>query len=1220
MMEQQLLPEIELYQNRNLFADHYLENLLPKDESWQVDEDKLRLAMMAIQNTYQAQAEDLPSMKEAQLERHFIRPVLEALGHVFEVQPSLPTAQGTRYPDYAFFAGDNARRDALKQQGKKDFFKNALAIGDAKHWGRPLDKKLKGPGDPFVMGNPSWQTDHYLRMTECSWAILTDGHFWRLYNRETSYRLDIYYQIDLPQILAARDIEAFKYYYLFFRREAFLPLEEKECFLNRVYKGSLEYAKAVGEDLKENVYSALRFLAQGFLDYPDNRLDAEHDLEEVHQNALTYLYRLLFICYAEDRLLLPRNNHIYRSSYGLVSIEGEVGDKIDRKKHLSPVHTRYWDHLSALFRLINEGSEKLGIYSKTMYVPPYNGGLFDPEKHPFLEKHRVADINLARVIDLLSRSEMRDGSGKGFVDYSSIDVRHLGSIYEGLLEYKLRVAERPMVAIKSRGKENWAPAKGANGKKVVDQVEAGKLYLVTDRGERKATGSFYTPDYIVKYIVENTLGPLIEARMKEEHPIEGILSLKVLDPAMGSGHFLVEATDRLGHGLIEALGGSPDAEDDIRWARREVVERCIYGVDLNPLAVELAKLSLWLHTVAEGKPLNFLDHHLKGGNSLIGAWVEDLGSLPAQRKRVRLTEREEVSVRQMNLLEQRLNERLPVMLGKVLEISKRPTETLEDIRAKEAADQAIEELKAPFKAVADLWVSTYFGHEVAEEEYQEALQHIGESKKLLGLPTVQRAMKIAEERPFFHWELEFPEVFYEDSKRRENAGFDAVVGNPPWGTPDRKMVFWTESDSYDLAKGQFDYWDLFLDKSLSLCKRGGRHSFVVPDSVVQPEHRPARALLIEMSTPSTLVRIGEGSFESVFRGAFIYGTSKSKASRAHQVQTLRLNRAQRDSLEASKSSLASLMQDHGESMPISWFADQHEYEFELGISAVDRDIMLRMEKHGIDWAEAFWDGRGVELGKEGLVVRCGDCGKWMPKPRRLDDARYDKVLCRHCGANLKTQTQVRRAQIVGPERLNELWRPFIVGEAVNRYHISELLYIDTSYEGINYKDDSFYVPPKLLVRKTGVGIYATIDRSNALTNQVVFIFKKLGQAPGELDVISLEYVLGLLSSRAILYYYAQRFGEKEWRSYPYVTQAIIKKLPIPNPFEVGVEAIEAHDRITELVSKALDAQGPISKSFDIEIEEAVMNLYGLGPSDRDRILEVLNKIQKLKIVRELTDQ
>ncbi len=843
-MDQRLLPQIKPYVNRGLFSDHFLDELLPDADSWQVDEDEVRLAWQAALNLYGPRKDELPQRNEAQLEREFVRPLLEALGHHFEVQPSLPTSDGVRRPDYAFFATEEDKGEALrKHKGELDYFKRAIAVGDAKQWGRPLDKRRRVGADKFDMLSPSWQIDYYLRMSEVPWGILTDGRFWRLYSRDTSFRLDVHYQIDLPHLVAQRDMEAFKYFFLFFRRQAFVRDAEGLCFLDRVYQGSLEYAREVGDDLKENVYRALRLLAEGFLETRGNDLDPVGDLEAIHENSLVYLYRLLFINYAEDRRLLPRHTPLYRETYGLVSMEGEIASKLERREALSPLQATYWERLDALFDLINRGSEAFGIEQDTLLVPPYNGGLFDPQRHPFLERNKVADRWLAPVIDLLARSK-GEGAGRAFVDYSSLDVRHLGSIYEGLLEYKLRVAEEERVAVKRRRREEWVPATEAEGKRIVERVKAGGLYLATDRGERKATGSYYTPDYIVKYIVEHTVGPLIEEKMKEQDAIDGILSLKVLDPAMGSGHFLVEATDRLAHALVEALGGSEEEteEEDIRWARREVVERCIYGVDLNPLAVELAKLSLWLHTVAEGKPLNFLDHHLKAGNSLIGAWVEDLGSLPVRRKRGKAKEpvRE---ARQMNLFETRLTEKLRLMLKGVLDIIDRRSDTLDDIKAKTAADQAVEQLKAPFKAVGDLWVSTYFGNEVTEGQYQEALERIGEPGQLLALAWVKEAQDITEDKRFFHWELEFPEVFYEDSKRGENPGFDAVVGNPPYvafysrestkpSVEEERYLATTYSDE---VGGRINTFLLFLAQSLRLTRQGGCAALIVPDTLIHNE-------------------------------------------------------------------------------------------------------------------------------------------------------------------------------------------------------------------------------------------------------------------------------------------------------------------------------------------------------------------------------------------------
>ena len=349
-MDQPPLPEIEPYVNRNLFSDHFLRIVLPGREAWEVEQDKVKLAMQAVTNLYAGREDEWSSSNEAQLEDKLIRLALQALGHHFEVQPSLPTADTVSRPDYAFFRTDEERQRAKKEhEGEVEYFEKAIAIGDAKRWDRPLDKGERGSRDKFDRLSPSWQMDYYLRMSGVKWGILTNGRLWRLYNQDTSFRLDICYEIDLPRLLAAKDLVTFKYFYLFFTRQAFVPDAEGLCFLDRVYQGSLEYAQAVGGDLKENVYKALRLLAEGFLHTQGNSLDPVHDLDDIHANSLVLLYRLLFINYAEDRSLLPRDNPLYKDSYGLVSMEREIASKLQRGDSLSPLHMTYWGKLKTLF-------------------------------------------------------------------------------------------------------------------------------------------------------------------------------------------------------------------------------------------------------------------------------------------------------------------------------------------------------------------------------------------------------------------------------------------------------------------------------------------------------------------------------------------------------------------------------------------------------------------------------------------------------------------------------------------------------------------------------------------------------------------------------------------------------------------------------------------------------------------------------------------------------
>jgi hypothetical protein len=802
------------------------------------------------------------------LEENFIRPVLRILGHYFGVQGKV--AGKDRTPDYAFFLDQESLNLAEAHPGE-DYYRRAVAVGDAKSWKIPLDKSRKGQGS-FEMQNPSYQIDVYLRDTPPKWAILTSGRLWRLYHETTSYKLDYYYEVDLLALLAAGDIENFKYFYLFFRREAFGQMVYGGCFLDSVREESVAYAQEIGEDLKENVYRAMKILAQGFLDEaatgtagPDQQAVAR-----AAESSMRLLYRLLFIFYAESRSLLDVNNRYYYE-LSLQKLKADVAARLDRGEPMLSVRYSYWESLKNLFSLINDGSESRRIPLTEFYIPAYNGGLFDPrkEENRFLESARIGDSFMARAIDLLARSQYRgqgqsqgqgDQKQKGFVDYSSLEIRHLGSIYEGLLEYRLRVAEQPMAAIKEKGKEQWLPAGDAGKRKVLDSAEAGEIYLATDKGERKATGSYYTPDYIVKYIVKNTIEPVIEKKKQEwlgtsRSFADYVLSVKVLDPAMGSGHFLVEATDQLARWLVSAWATArPEeadskevAEQDIHWARREVVRNCIYWVDLNPMAVELAKLSLWLTTVASNKPLSFLDHHLRCGNSLIGAEIEKLTVLPGG------------AAEQTPLWSYGLKSHTDGLLKKYSLMAALPDDNLQMVKWKEEQFRQIRdgELSRRLYELSNVWLSTYFGNSVSDDDYYELQNHLSPEKfpdwaGLREREWFKRAQALGREKRFFHWELEFPEAF-----QGEGRGFDVVVGNPPYVRQERlsddKRYFESTFKTYH---GVADLYVYFFERGHEVLRKGGNFGFISSNKFMRSNYGSSlRSYLKDGIHVSTLNRL-----------------------------------------------------------------------------------------------------------------------------------------------------------------------------------------------------------------------------------------------------------------------------------------------------------------------------------------------------------------------------
>ncbi len=850
--------------NRSLFSNYYLDSLIVEQPQW-VGTPDIESDYAAIKNLFDAVAPDAEHLKEAQTERQFIQPLLEQLGHIFEVQPTLQTSQGTREPDYAFFASESVLNIAQSHINTNQFFKTALAVGDAKAWSRNLDRKTQGRGDPFTNQNPSYQIDCYLRGADKDWGILTNGRQWRLYHRQTSYRLDSFYEVDLAALLTpSQDLKTFRYFYCLFRRDAFIPDASGTSFLDRVLMESQQYTVAVSDDLKNRVYDALRLLIDGFLKYPHNRFGtANPPLDEIHTNSLILLYRVLFILYAESRDLLPLNNRDYALQYSLDYLATDIHEKLDASIAFVPGASRYWTGLRQLFTLINDGWED--------HIPQYNGGLFNPKQHPFLERYEIGDDALAQVIELLTRTEAGER-----IAYRDLDVRHLGDIYEGLLEYQPQIADQDLVIVSKKGSETVAPQSSPDQQVAYSEGDA---YLLTDKGERKATGSYYTPDYIVRYIVENTLGPLCEDKTVDE-----ILSLKILDPATGSGHFLVGVVDYLAEELITHpdaphITETTDAETELAYWRRRVVESCVYGVDLNPMAVELAKLSLWLHTVAKGEPLSFLDHHIRCGNSLIGAKIENLSNLPELKKSRRKTSKSQTEIP----MEFPFTDRVATAIGHYLLIEETESRTAEQIHAKEHQLDIAQQMLRSHKGVANLWTSLYFGNNVSRAAYQQALSALRSKNTdaLEDLLSYHRAQEIAAEKRFLHWEIEFPEVFRDKyGREKDNPGFDAVVGNPPyanaWGMtnvdPQDRSAIQKLCYIPDLLKGHWDLYAAFIIRSLELlCKRGG-HAFIVPDALATEKYADRlREFLLKNTQLRTLLHFeGFNVFEDVSRHCFIY--------------------------------------------------------------------------------------------------------------------------------------------------------------------------------------------------------------------------------------------------------------------------------------------------------------------------------------------------------------
>jgi hypothetical protein len=604
------LPEVrKLWQTEGLFSDHYLKKRI-QENSWWPSESDARPIFEFCKALYEKRYLACAKNNEAFTRQELLDKILEKLDFPFSNNLGLPETQQDLEPDYILYP-DAETKERVIDRSREERYRASVAILEAKKVNHPLSQISR-----HQQRYPHQQIRDYLNEAEVlTWGILTNGNEWRLYCRDT--KSSHFFAINFE--LAIQSLQNFKFFLALFGPAAFVHDAQNKCRLDYVRESALTAQSQLEEDLRKRVFRLIENLANGFVEWAENKI-TEADLPRLYENCLIFLYRLLFILYAEGRSLLPVEPKS-RKYYKELSLARLVNDLKNFSRFDSRTRTRLYEDIRELCRLINGTDEKKNAEYK---VPQYNGGLFDPTRHPDLEEWRVCDAVLADVLRGLMFNPVPE-RGQGAlpvetVDFGDLRVQQLGSIYEGLMEHHFH-------------------------------RERDSLRLVADKAERRQTGTYYTPDYIVKYIVQNTVGSLLTAieeredvknsrstGVKDNSFAKAALELDVLDPAMGSGHFLVEATTHLAeeiasHPTTKPLSEKSRDEDEIAYWRRRVVESCIYGVDLNPLAVELAKLSLWLTTIAADQPLDFLDHHLCCGNSLIGARLEDLGHVPELKKK-----------------------------------------------------------------------------------------------------------------------------------------------------------------------------------------------------------------------------------------------------------------------------------------------------------------------------------------------------------------------------------------------------------------------------------------------------------------------------------------------------------------------------------------------------------------------------------------------------------
>ena len=613
-----------------------------------------------------------------------------------------------------------------------------------------------------------------------SWVVLVQGNRLRLYSTDVDAgvgrrgRTETFVECQ-PSLLSDQHLP---YLWLLYSAEALSPRGS----LRQILTDSQRFAGDLADRLRERIYDdVVPVLARGIVAARDLKDPGPADIERTYEMALTVLFRLLFIAYAEDRDLLP---YRFNESYRRRSLKQKAQELAECVVRDTPIAdgSSHWQETALLWEAVATGNREWS-------VPAYNGGLFTSDAQVSRAGAELAGIVLPNgAFEAALRALLVIDTAEGVpgpVDFRSLGVREFGTIYEGLLESELARADTDLTLNR---KGSYMPARRTDPV----AVSRGEVYLHNRSGARKSSGSYYTKQFAVEHLLDGSLEPALVdhfarlAELEETDAAEVFFDFRIADIAMGSGHFLIAAIDRIERAMgdylakrnlpgvrrelralreaaLRELGELAEATtiEDGQLLRRLIARRCIYGVDLTSLSVQLARLSVWIHTFVPGLPLSVLDHTLVRGNSLVG-----VGTVEEIRRKF-----EEMSGTLFEVDAESLLGRAAKPLNRLANIN---DATLRDIAA---AREAIRDARSAIGGTAALCDLIAAGPISSDERVVgfafEDWEHV--ATDLETHPAVEQARRDLDSLQALHFPVAFPEVFL-----RTRPGFDVIIGNPPW--------------------------------------------------------------------------------------------------------------------------------------------------------------------------------------------------------------------------------------------------------------------------------------------------------------------------------------------------------------------------------------------------------------------------------------------------------
>lgn len=908
------------------------------------------------------------------------------------------------------------------------------------------------------------------------WGLVSDGLTLRIVRDNASLTRPAWIEADLQRIFTEERYADFAALWLLAHETRFGRPDQPvtDCSLEAWRNAGREEGTRARDHLRRGVEEALIAFGQGFLGHPDNVAlraalqSGALPTRDYFNQLLRLVYRLLFLLTVEERgVLHPEDageqaKGLYAAGYGLRRLRER---SVRRSAH--DRHSDLWEATKIVFRGVERGEPRLGL--------PALAGIFAQGHCPALDTARLE--NRALLLGVFKLSWLREAAGLSRVNWRDMGPEELGSVYESLLELVPRITQDGRQFAFAEGRE-------------------------TKGNARKTTGSYYTPDSLVQVLLDSALEPVVKDTLASNpgDPVAALLGLAVVDPACGSGHFLLAAARRLASHVARLQANGTPSAAEFRHAVRQVVGRCIHGVDLNPMAVELCKVSLWMEAVEPGLPLTFLDSHVQHGNALLGttpelmangipdaAWdpIEGDDKKIASALKKRNQAAKEGGQRGLALFSAPTRNEAAVVARAVAELEAASDANPEALTRKQSQWDGIlgsAEYRHQ-KLVADAWCAAFVwpkqpGPLSDAAPTNELWRQLRDGQGAPSELTTRTVAELAEQYRFFHWHLQFPQVF-------ARGGFDVVLGNPPYLFGEARPRI---PDFYSLRRGQWDVCWLFVERSLQVAGPGRVLALVLPDSIL------ART---DPGVVRAHVRANCGHVQAWHVGtAFAVGVS------VFCLVTTALGDGDVVLFDATRSSAVRVATNKDEGHQ-AW---THSVPA-VGVAATRGEKDRRQGSELVQLGEMVVLSRGEELGKKNLERSRG------PLPEG-----FVELLAGECIERLYEQPLPRHRAIAGVLR----------------------------------KKAENYLPPKVVTVKTGRSLRAAIDHVGYVTLQSIYNVHvaKSGIKAGW----TAEFVCGLLNSRVVNEAFIHPHTDAK-KLFPQITQEMITAIRIRHASELEIASV-----------------------------------------------------------------